>query len=119
MGRCYDWGITTLDQLAGRAARGYITYLKTLKARKGRGSLEAGSWRWDWSARKYRVAESTHGSFAAWLHPLAAPGAPFVPSQYHARRPNGVQDAVLVDADDESLRELEERCASDCAAAGS
>ena len=117
----HDWGITTLDQLAWVARlHGYITYLKIpCKARKGRGSLEAGSWRWDWSARKYRVAESTHGSFAAWLHPLAAPGAPFVPSQYHARRPNGVQDAVLVDADDESLRELEERCASDCAAAGS
>ena len=111
-----DWGLSALDQLAWVArSYGYATYLKVpCAARKGRGSLEAGSWRWDWKVRKYRVAESTHGGYASWLHPLASPDAPYAPSRYHAKRPHGVQDALLVDHHEPRLRALAERCASDC-----
>lgn len=112
------WGVTALDQLTWLArSYGYASYLKVpCAAKRGRGSLESGSWRWDWSTRKYRVAESTHGKHAAWLHVLASPDATWAPSRYHAKRPNGVQDALIVDWDEERLRELVGRCRRDCAA---
>lgn len=111
-------GVSALDQLSWVArAHGYATLLKVpCKAKKGRGSLEAGSWKVDWKVRKWKVAESTHGQWACWLHPLAHPRTPWAPSRYHARRANGVQDALLLDADDASLRDLARRCASDCEA---
>ena len=78
------------------------------RARAGSGSLEAGSWRWDWKLRKYKVAESTHGDFASWLLPLARPSDPFRPSGFHARGAGmkGVQDMLLVDRRDAALEAL-------------
>ena len=111
------WGVTVLDQLTWLARSfGYVSYLKVpCEAKKGRGSLESGVWKWDWGRRKYRVADGTGGKHAAWLHVLATPDAPWAPSRYHARRPHGVQDALLVDWSDERLKSsLAARCRADC-----
>ena len=115
------WNLSDLDLLVWKARSfGYNAFLKVpCKARHTPhagccGSLELGSWRWNWKERHYRVAESTHGAYATWLFPLATVGLPFVPSRYHARRHNGVQDALLIDSSDDSLKELPTRLQRDC-----
>ena len=113
------WNVSTLDQLAwiGRSL-GYNAYLKIpCKAkRECCGSLESGSWRWNYTLRRYQVAHSTYGEYATWLFPLAAVGKPFTPSRFTAHRDNGVQDAMLVDsAEAELVAQLPSRMASDCA----
>ena len=116
------WNVSTLDQLAwtGRSL-GYNTYLKVpCRARRECcGSLESGSWRWNFTSRKYQVAASTYGEYATWLFPLATVGQPFTPSRFTAHRQNGVQDAMLIDsAETEVVAALPSRMASDCVPGG-
>ena len=112
------WNVSRVDQLAWLArANGYDSYLKVpCVAREGAGSVELGSWSWDYRRRKYvKVRRGTH---AAYLHPLGSVAGGVRITNYHAHRKNGVQDMLLVDAADASLGGLAARLASDCAVGG-
>lgn len=115
------WNVTALDQLAWVARRnGYNSYLKVpCRALRGPsccGSLETGTWRWNYKERRYRPGPSTWGEWATSVFPLATVGAPFAPSRYHAKRPHGVQDVMLVDAAEADLvQQLPTRMQADCA----
>ena len=112
-----QWGLSAVDQLAWLARRtGYATFLKMpCFAKPGCGSLETGRWKWNWKRRKYLPAPASDGAYAAWLLPLARPSAPFVRSGFHARRGGaGIQDLVLLDAEDAVLAELPARANGDC-----
>ena len=108
------WNVSEVDQLAWYANQhDFDAYLKVpCRARPGAASLEMGGYRWNWTRRKYQVVP--HGHHAAWLWPLSRRGQPFAPSRYHAKRRNGVQDVVLVDARAAELAGLPARTAEDC-----
>ena len=106
-----------VDELAWLArSLGYAVALKVpCRARADAGSLESGSWAKDLRRRRWVPVKL---DYAAWLFPLARPGARFVPSGYHAHRPHGIQDLLLWRADEPELSRLAARMAGDCAEAG-
>lgn len=107
------WNVSQVDQLAWFArVHGYDSYLKIpCKAREGAGSVELGSWQWDYKRRKYY--KSRKGTHAAYLFQLGSRNGIRL-TNYHAHRPNGVQDMLLMDSSDPSLRELPALLEKDC-----
>ncbi|KAL1518845.1 hypothetical protein AB1Y20_015360 [Prymnesium parvum] len=109
------WNVSQVDQLVWLSREhGYDSYLKIpCEAQKGMGSVERGSWQWDWRRRKY--FKSSVGTHSAYLFALGSQAEIRV-TNFHSKKYEDIQDIMLLDSTDASLTSLPARMRSDCKA---